>query len=50
VVPLIFAAAAAAVAVSQIAARPRESVTGLLLVLAGLPVYVLWAVFTSSRE
>ncbi len=50
VVPLIFAAAAVVVAVSQIAARPRESVTGLLLVLAGLPVYVLWAVFTSSRE
>lgn len=50
VVPLVFAAAAAVVAVSQIAARPRESVTGLLLVLAGLPVYVLWAVLTSSRE
>jgi APA family basic amino acid/polyamine antiporter len=50
VVPLVFAAAAVVVAVSQIAVRPRESVTGLLLVLAGLPVYVLWAVFTSSRE
>ncbi len=49
-VPLVFAAAAAAVAVSQIVAHPRDSVLGLILVFAGLPVYVLWAVLTSSRE
>jgi len=50
VVPLVFAAAAAVVAVSQIVAQPRDSVMGLLLVLAGLPVYVLWAVLTSSER
>ena len=49
-VPLVFAAAAAVVAVSQIVAQPRDSAMGLLLVLAGLPVYVLWAVLTSSES
>ena len=49
-VPLVFAAAAAVVAVSQIVAHPRDSAMGLLLVLAGLPVYVLWAVLTSSES
>src|SRR3989475_1179822 len=37
-VPLVFAAAAAVVAVSQIVAQPRDSAMGLLLGLAGLPV------------
>jgi basic amino acid/polyamine antiporter, APA family len=41
--PLGFAAAALLVAVNQIAAAPIESVTGLLLVLAGWPVYLMWA-------
>src|SRR2546425_6329541 len=50
VIPLVFAATAAVVALSQIEAHPRDSMMGLLLVFAGLPVYVLWAVFTSSRE
>jgi len=40
-VPLLFAAAAAFVAVSQIAAAPANSAVGLLIVLAGYPVYVL---------
>jgi APA family basic amino acid/polyamine antiporter len=40
-VPLLFAGAAAFVALSQIAAEPANSVVGLLIVLAGLPVYVL---------
>jgi APA family basic amino acid/polyamine antiporter len=40
-VPLLFAAAAAFVALSQIVAEPANSVVGLLIVLAGLPVYVL---------
>ncbi len=40
-VPLLFAAAAAFVAHSQIAAEPANSVVGLLMVLAGLPVYAL---------
>ena len=43
VLPLVFAAAAAGVAVSQIAAHARDSAVGLLLVLAGLPVYAWWA-------
>ncbi|HXI34363.1 MAG TPA: amino acid permease [Gemmatimonadales bacterium] len=42
VLPLAFAAAALFVAVSQIAAQPRDSAVGLLLVLAGLPVYAWW--------
>ena len=41
--PLVFAAAAAFVAVSQIVAQPRDSALGVLLVLAGLPVYAWWA-------
>ena len=40
--PIGFAAAALLVAVSQIAATPMESLTGVVLVLAGWPVYVLW--------
>src|SRR5882724_1871624 len=42
VLPLAFAAAALFVAVSQIAAQPRDSAVGLLLVVAGLPVYAWW--------
>jgi APA family basic amino acid/polyamine antiporter len=41
--PLGFAAAALLVAANQVAAAPVESVTGLLLVATGLPVYLLWA-------
>jgi APA family basic amino acid/polyamine antiporter len=43
VVPLLFAAACAAIVCNQIAADPKESARGLLLVGAGLPVYYLWA-------
>jgi APA family basic amino acid/polyamine antiporter len=42
-VPLGFAAAALFVAVSQIVAHPRDSAGGLLLVLAGVPIYAWWA-------
>ena len=42
VVPLVFAAAAFAVVVNQVLANPTETITGLALVLAGLPVYFLW--------
>jgi len=45
VVPVIFAAAATFVAISQIVAEPANSAVGLLIVLAGLPVYA----FTRSR-
>ncbi len=41
VLPLVFALAAFAVAVSTIAGSPIESLTGLGLVLLGLPVYFL---------
>lgn len=41
--PLGFALAALLVAANQIAAAPVESFTGLVLVLAGWPVYLLWA-------
>src|SRR3989442_763023 len=49
-VPLVFAAAAAVVGGSPVVAQPRDSAMGQLLVLAGLPVYVLWAVLTSSES
>jgi basic amino acid/polyamine antiporter, APA family len=42
-VPLVFAGCAVFVAVSQIVADPRNSVFGLSLVLAGVPVYALWS-------
>jgi APA family basic amino acid/polyamine antiporter len=43
VVPLVFAGCATLVAASQIIADPRDSAIGLSLVLAGVPVYALWA-------
>jgi APA family basic amino acid/polyamine antiporter len=42
-VPIVFIAASAVIAGIQIAAEPMESVTGLLLVMAGLPVYYFWS-------
>jgi APA family basic amino acid/polyamine antiporter len=39
--PLLFAAASAAVAINQIASDPLDSAIGLGLVLSGLPVYLL---------
>jgi APA family basic amino acid/polyamine antiporter len=41
-VPVVFALAALMVAASQIVAQPRESLAGLVIVAAGLPVYYLW--------
>ena len=41
--PLGFAVAALLVAANQVVAAPLESLTGVLLVLAGWPVYALWA-------
>ena len=40
--PLVFAAVSAAIVANQIAADPRESLIGLALVAAGLPVYYVW--------
>jgi APA family basic amino acid/polyamine antiporter len=42
-VPLVFAASAFAIVANQVVAEPVESLTGLGLVLAGLPVYYFWA-------
>jgi APA family basic amino acid/polyamine antiporter len=42
VTPALFALASAAVVVSQVVADPANSAIGLGLVLAGLPVYLLW--------
>ncbi len=42
-VPLIFAFSAFAIVINQVISSPVESVTGLSLVLIGLPVYYLWA-------
>jgi APA family basic amino acid/polyamine antiporter len=41
-VPLTFAAAAFAIVANQLWADPVESLTGLSIVLAGLPVYWVW--------
>jgi len=42
-VPLVFAASAFAIVANQVVQEPAESLTGLGLVLAGLPVYWFWA-------
>jgi APA family basic amino acid/polyamine antiporter len=42
-VPLLFAASAFAIVANQVVAEPKDSILGLGLVLAGLPVYLLWA-------
>ena len=41
-VPLLFIAATIVIVVNQIAAEPIDSALGLLLVIAGLPVYWIW--------
>ncbi|MEX2270490.1 MAG: amino acid permease [Vicinamibacterales bacterium] len=42
IVPAVFAIAALVVVAIQVAADPRDSAIGLGMVLAGLPVYLLW--------
>jgi len=42
VAPVVFALVCLAIVVNQIAADPRESLTGLALVAVGLPVYFIW--------
>jgi APA family basic amino acid/polyamine antiporter len=42
VAPALFVAASAAIVVMQLATEPVDSALGLLLVLAGLPVYLVW--------
>jgi len=47
--PLIFIVATAIIVFNQLAADPIESATGLLIVLAGLPIYYLRAARLNSR-
>jgi hypothetical protein len=42
-VPVAFALACAFVAASRFAAEPLDSALGVLLVLAGYPVYLMWS-------
>jgi APA family basic amino acid/polyamine antiporter len=42
-VPLLFVVSSAVIVGNQIAIDPRESAIGLLLVIAGLPVYYFWS-------
>lgn len=42
-VPVLFALSAFAIVINQVLSSPVESLTGLSLVLIGLPVYYLWA-------
>jgi APA family basic amino acid/polyamine antiporter len=49
VLPLIFIVSTAVIVFNQLAADPIESATGLLIVLAGLPVYYLRTARLNSR-
>ncbi len=48
--PLVFAIASLAIVGNQIVSDPVESAIGLSLVLAGFPVYFIWARSSYSRE
>jgi len=48
--PAIFALAAFAVVVNRMLANPGETLTGLALVLAGVPVYFFWGRKASPRS
>jgi APA family basic amino acid/polyamine antiporter len=47
--PILFAAAAFAVAINQVIATPGNAIVGIGLVLTGLPVYWLWRKNRESR-
>ena len=49
VLPLVFIVSTAVIAFNQLASDPIESATGLLIVLAGLPIYYLRAARLNSR-
>ena len=49
VLPIAFAMAALLVALNQIAAAPLDSLTGLVLVLIGWPVFLLWSRRNATR-
>jgi APA family basic amino acid/polyamine antiporter len=48
VIPFVFVASSAYIVVNQIVHDPKESAVGLLLVLAGLPIYYVWLRTPSS--
>lgn len=50
ILPLIFVVACFAIVVNQLVSDPAEAVTGLSLVLLGLPVYYFWARKGYRRE
>ena len=52
VAPIAFALVCLAIVLNQIATDPRESLTGLALVAAGLPVYYFWSSWrrTDARD
>ena len=41
-IPVLFVVSSFAIVINQILSDPRESLFGLLLVIAGLPVYYVW--------
>jgi len=43
IVPIVFIVSSAVIVANQLAVDPKESAIGLLLVLAGLPVYYFWS-------
>ena len=43
IVPIVFIVASVVIAVMQMLASPRESLVGLAIVIAGLPVYGVWS-------
>jgi len=45
----VFVVSSATIIITQVATEPAESITGLLLVLSGLPVYFAWTRWTSRH-
>jgi APA family basic amino acid/polyamine antiporter len=43
VLPLLFVLSSVAIVVNQVITQPYESMFGLMLVMAGVPAYLLWA-------
>jgi len=50
VIPIVFTLFSFVIVIYQILSSPKESLTGLSLVLIGLPVYYLWTKKKSSRS
>ena len=49
IVPIVFALVCLAIVLNQIAGDPRESLSGLALVAAGLPVYYFWTYWSRTH-